>query len=523
LNKTHNTLKGDRHFFYAYILFKLTVHESEEESMSKKIFRPRTGGTLFRLAGTLFLFAGALFVCSCESPQGTHNGEGSLTVMLPAGNQNGGMARSVLSDSFTPTLRYVITLTGPGGTIEREAAGGSVTVALSPGVWTITVNAYTSAGVLAGTGSETAIVAARQPVSVGVKMTVDPAYAAGLSVYYIHSEADLRQYLDNYDDMGTTAFLERDITVAGSPAGVLYGTLDGQGHTITLTINAAASNAGLLESNAGTVKNLRLEGTLTAHDVYGYVNAGAVAGTNSGSIKYVFSDVTVTAHNAEASTGGLYAGGIAGQNYGTIEVSSAGGNTSGDKPAGAAPQTGGIAGKNNSGGIITYCYAWGNVTNNGTGPAGGIAGRNEGTITWCAALNSNVDNGSTSTTFQGRVIGSEGGSPNYNYAYENTQVGGVPPVTIYSADRVAGGKQGADISALDLGSSAKSTLWNNASKVNWPSFLDSPSAREPPSGVSRWWWSKTITIDGNAVNGTGVPAARVPALWFEEGSGPPPM
>jgi hypothetical protein len=472
-----------------------------------------------KLRPTITILLAALILVSCDLPQA--GGGGSLTVVLPGGNQSGGTARSMLSDGLIAALRYHITLTGPGGeTIEREAAGGRVAVDVSPGTWTITVDAY-DAAISIGTGTETVTVVPGQPAAVSIKMTVDPGYESGLMVFYIHNEAELRAYMADptlYNRTNHTALLERDISVSGSPVGSLYGTLDGQGHTITLNINADGGKVGLLEENSGTVRNLKLIGTVTGTYNSGASAVGAVAGENAGSgtktIENVSSAVVVTAFNTASGTAAFYTGGIAGLNAGTIQDCSAGEPVTASRTVGTLgdANTGGIAGRND--GTIRRCYAWGNVSSSypsGSTSAGGIAGYNGGAVNQCAALNSVVNSAAGSIAL-GRIVGNNSGSLNNNHAYELMQVGSTTsPVT-------AGGIHGGDLTDAFLAIDNMTVIWSSVgSLLDWSPTITgtAPSSSEPPSGTSPWWWAKSITILANDVAGSTLVTALVPVLWFE--------
>ena len=167
--------------------------------------------------------------------------------------------------------------------------------------------------------------------------------------------------------------LTGDITLTGewTPIGTYdnpyTGTFDGGGHTITgLTVTTSDQYAGLfgdIDEN-GTVKNVVLE------------------------------DVQITSDNSSG-----YAGGVAGDSWGTIENCSVSGSVSGTTFAGGVVGSqwggsitgcnssatvkgvifaGGIAGETNSGASLTGCYATGDVTveNDGTNNshAGGVVG-----------------------------------------------------------------------------------------------------------------------------------------------------
>ncbi len=200
--------------------------------------------------------------------------------------------------------------------------------------------------------------------------------------------------------------LTGDITLTGewTPIGTYdnpyTGTFDGGGHTITgLTVTTSDQYAGLfgdIDEN-GTVKNMVLE------------------------------DVQITSDNSSG-----YAGGVAGDSWGTIENCSVSGSVSGTTFAGGVVGSqwggsitgcnssatvkgvifaGGIAGETNSGASLTGCYATGDVTveNDGTNNshAGGVVGYNGGgTLTACYATGNVTGTGTgTGSCYVGGVTG----------------------------------------------------------------------------------------------------------------------
>ena len=140
----------------------------------------------------------------------------------------------------------------------------------------------------------------------------------------------------------------------------------------------------------------------------------------------VLEDVQITSDNSSG-----YAGGVAGDSWGTIENCSVSGSVSGTTFAGGVVGSqwggsitgcnssatvkgvifaGGIAGETNSGASLTGCYATGDVTveNDGTNNshAGGVVGYNGGgTLTACYATGSVTGSGS-GTIYVGGVTGS---------------------------------------------------------------------------------------------------------------------
>ena len=180
----------------------------------------------------------------------------------------------------------------------------------------------------------------------------------------------------------------KEWTPIGTSSSSYTGTFDGGGHTITgLTVTGSDQYAGLFGyiDKVGTVKNVVLE------------------------------DVQITSDNSSG-----YAGGVAGDSWGTIENCSVSGSVSGTTFAGGVVGSqwggsitgcnssatvkgvifaGGIAGETNSGASLTGCYATGDVTveNDGTNNshAGGVVGYNGGgTLTACYATGSVTGSGS---------------------------------------------------------------------------------------------------------------------------------
>jgi hypothetical protein len=83
------------------------------------------------------LLALVLAVNSCFSPtQGDTGGMGTILI------GNSGISRQVVTDAEADTLRYEVTLTGPGGTV-KESGSSSLTIQVVPGTWKIQVRAYT--------------------------------------------------------------------------------------------------------------------------------------------------------------------------------------------------------------------------------------------------------------------------------------------------------------------------------------------------------------------------------------------
>ena len=200
--------------------------------------------------------------------------------------------------------------------------------------------------------------------------------------------------------------LDTDLTLTGewTPIGTesqpYTGTFNGKDKTITgLTVNQEGTNyVGLIGylGSGGKVQNVVLEGVqITSDNSSGY--AGGVAGDSWGTIENCSVSGSVS--------GTTFAGGVVGsQRGGSITGCNSSATVKGVIFAG------GIAGETNSGASLTGCYATGDVTveNDGTNNshAGGVVGYNGGcTLTACYATGSVTGSGS-GTIYVGGVTGS---------------------------------------------------------------------------------------------------------------------
>ena len=208
-------------------------------------------------------------------------------------------------------------------------------------------------------------------------------------------------------NLGINITLTADIDLKGidwTPIGkddnkAYTGTFDGNGKTITgLTVTGSDQYAGLFGyiGSGGTVKNVVLEGVqIESDNSSGY--AGGVAGDSWGTIENCSVSGSVS--------GTTFAGGVVGSQWG--------GSITGCNSSATVKGVifaGGIAGETNSGASLTGCYATGDVTveNDGTNNshAGGVVGYNGGgTLTACYATGSVTGSGS-GTIYVGGVTGS---------------------------------------------------------------------------------------------------------------------
>ena len=243
------------------------------------------------------------------------------------------------------------------------------------------------------------------------RLLEDPGYTDdGQGNYTVTSAEGLKNIAKLVNEewkLGINITLTADIDLKGidwTPIGkddnkAYTGTFDGNGKTITgLTVTGSYKYAGLfgdIDEN-GTVKNVVLEGVqITSDNSSGY--AGGVAGDSWGTIENCSVSGSVS--------GTTFAGGVVGsQRGGSITGCNSSATVKGVIFAG------GIAGETNSGASLTGCYATDDVTveNDGTNNshAGGVVGYNGGgTLTACYATGSVTGSGS-GTIYVGGVTGS---------------------------------------------------------------------------------------------------------------------
>ncbi|MDR1250225.1 MAG: hypothetical protein LBK63_13105 [Treponema sp.] len=421
--------------------------------MTKNMFRFVPGKLIGRAVKGIALLAGILFILSCDLPQGTENkdlesGKGSLYIVLPggkqgSGNQIGGMERSVLSDDFIPTLRYQLNLTGPGEPVEQETAGGTVTVSLEPGEWTIVVEGRDPSDNdrLVGTGNETTTVILGKPVSVIIKMYVDTGYEADITDIYIHNEAELRRIGTDFAIDGSKTFhLENDITLIGpwDPIGDdgdhFKAVFNGDGHTIVINGGFGDLTAPVLGlfgyADDAEIKNLNIVwniGSAGSPALLPMPNSSAVqtigglAGTLANASKV--ENVSVRGSfcfNQTGNTDGLLLGGVAGagDDGSSIIKSSFSGTVN------SGGWAGGITGSNYDS-LIEKCHASGTIT--GGDGAGGIAGemQNSGGASSIAASSFTGSVGAENLLYEayaGGIVGySSSGSIERCYAVGNIE------------------------------------------------------------------------------------------------------
>ncbi len=194
-----------------------------------------------------------------------------------------------------------------------------------------------------------------------------------------------------------------DWTPIGTESRPYTGNFDGGGHTITgLKIDKSGTDyVGLIGclGSGGKVQNV----TLTNISVSGANCVGGIAGQNYGTVENCSVNGTVT------GKGFTDTGGIAGSNYGTISGCSAEGTVTGSVNVGGIAggsylgviidgchstaavsgisSVGGVVGNLGNGCSLMACYSTGNVTatiTDGYAYVGGVVGINsQGTVTGC--------------------------------------------------------------------------------------------------------------------------------------------
>lgn len=205
--------------------------------------------------------------------------------------------------------------------------------------------------------------------------------------YYIRTPEELKGFsnivsalnmpYDNFE--GKTIILKNDINlnnhlwipigdIKGSTNYGFKGVFDGKNHMISClrleSKNQQISYSGFFASNDGVIKNLKLRGITTDFNLYPSsamsLSFGFIVGTNWGTISNC--DVVCSIYFIENSTSSItntpIIGGIAGENYGSIETSSYSGDIA---YIVNKANIGGIAGVNYQDGSIQQCKSNSNI------------------------------------------------------------------------------------------------------------------------------------------------------------------
>jgi len=295
-------------------------------------------------------------------------------------------------------------------------------------------------------------------------------------------------------------------TPIGNATYPFTGTFDGGGNKITgLDISHQyETNVGLFGCINGTVRNLRVEGSVEGNEnvggvvgknglsdgnpvtstVSGCSFTGTVSGTTNvgGIVGYTGSDdsgdFSISGCSFTGTVNGTTnVGGIVGRNYyqGTVSNCFSTGSVNGDE------YVGGVVGRNQS--TVFTCYSTGNVESN-TNYIGGVLGGNSGVVRNCVALNENVSTTSTSSTINiGRVVGNSSGESatlSNNYARNDMQDGN----DAFTADSQLNGIDGETVFDSD---------YNNQSWWDNPDNWDQPNYYRWNFDTV-WGWDKTTNL-----------------------------
>jgi hypothetical protein len=223
-----------------------------------------------------------------------------------------------------------------------------------------------------------------------------------------------------------------DSQFVGTLAGTNAGTISNVSATdVAVSMGSNANGGGLVGLNSGTITNAFATGDLTgATGTNGFTTLGGLAAVNLGSISSSFASVAV----GGLTVANLQAGGLVGNNSGTILSSVATGNVQ----TGDGSIAGGLVASNSVSGSITGSQASGNVTVAASSFAGGLVGTSAGAITDSTA------SGAVSSTGANSNIGGLVGA-NVGTIADSTASGAV---TSTGADSTVGGLAGASIGVI---------------------------------------------------------------------------
>ena len=327
--------------------------------------------------------------------------------------------------------------------------------------------------------------------------------------------------------------LMNDLTLENWKPIDFFGVFNGNGHTITLTINSIEINKkmkavsdiasfGLFRTiNSGVVMNLHVTGNIYCEGNHFILSAGGIAGLNAGKIVNCISSVHLTGKGidqpgtrliVEATVGGAGAGGshimpfdgsasvggIAGINKGIIDNCYATGDI---KVSGNGHKYGGgIAGGNGNdfitryagaSGVISCCYAIGAITlhdDDKSRIAGGIVGQNAGMLENSVALNNRIDvSGKSKSTIFNVCINSANGllGNNYSDQFGKSQNGYYSAgmsinVELYDDEKAPKKVEPVGV-AVDKITMQQQTWWENS-----PGFAFGQTNEKP------WFWDETL-------------------------------
>lgn len=210
--------------------------------------------------------------------------------------------------------------------------------------------------------------------------------------------------------------LTDNITVTKPCDATFKGTFDGDGHTVTLTLNVTSGNAGLFGETGGgaVIKNLTVDADVTSTAGSNYAATAGLVGKVSGSTTVENCGVTGTASNTSTSSSPVYVGGLIGYLTGNCTVTNSYSQaTVSNTNSASSSSTGGFLGKTSNYYTLTVknCYSSGDVTAN-KGYAGGFTG-----YVYCSSSYKHIYENCYAA---GTVTASAGNGVGFAYSYAST-------------------------------------------------------------------------------------------------------
>ena len=227
--------------------------------------------------------------------------------------------------------------------------------------------------------------------------------------YYISTAEQLKEFRDEVNSGKTDAWAELTDDID------LSGICGEESDSSWTPIGNSEENAytGTFDGNGKTISGLYINSSSADYQgLFGYLSTD---GENTGTVK----DLTVSG----TVSGGMYVGGVVGQNGGRITDCAFSGNVTS-----SGGRVGGVVGWNDSG-TVKNCYNTGAVNSSGNSVGGVVGWNDRGTVTNC--YNTGEVSGNS---YVGGVVGWNGGTVEncYNtgsvsgpYSGHSNQVGGV--------------------------------------------------------------------------------------------------
>lgn len=262
----------------------------------------------------------------------------------------------------------------------------------------------------------------------------------------IYTKADLdtirnnRNSSDHYILMNNLNFIDADFEEYGefyndgcgwTPISILYGKIDGNGYSIRNLKSFSDEKAGFISSNYGQIINLAFENaefTVSNESSTKSLYLAGIARTNRGVIEGCSISGEIVIKNKNGSyVSSAYAGGICCSNYGEIKDCSNVSTISVEAINSA--YAGGIAGRNDTDGVVEDCYNKGEIitfindTTNDYTYAGGIVGSNYGYIKTCYNIGviDSRRNDSLIGAYSGGIVGDNNDGAMENCYYSELQ------------------------------------------------------------------------------------------------------